>query len=176
MQARIHRRCIPPVADMDGLGRTSMRRRYRWSIAAKRPSPATHHSCSPGEMNNRRWTATSSAALLLLVVVAVMTGRDMADAFVALSPVTRSVSSITRARRCSSSLHAQISEKEANVAINNVVKALQKDREANEELGRLQKVNNVLGYGSPKPGTIAVRFNASFRKAGKGLSSVPLPF
>lgn len=29
MQARIRRRCIPPVADMDGLGRTSMRRRYR---------------------------------------------------------------------------------------------------------------------------------------------------
>lgn len=34
----------------------------------------------------------------------------------------------------------------------------------------------MLGYGAPTPGLLNVRFNASFRKAGKGLSSVPLPF
>ena len=44
--ARIHRRCIPPAADVNGLGRTSMRRRYRWPTAAKRPSLPTHHACT----------------------------------------------------------------------------------------------------------------------------------
>ena len=73
-------------------------------------------------------------------------------------------------------LHATISEKEAQSAINKVVTALKKDKAAKEELGNLEKVNNILGYGSPKAGTIAVRFNASFKKGGMGRSAVPLPF
>jgi len=56
------------------------------------------------------------------------------------------------------------------------VKALQKDKQANEEMGRLSKTNNILGYGSPRAGIIAVRFNASFNKSGMGRSSIPLPF
>ena len=90
----------------------------------------------PGKMNNRRRTTTSMRlAALLLVLLAITCRRAVA------------FQSHTSARRCSSttSLQAQISEKEATVAINNVVKALQKDREANEELGRLHKVNNILG-------------------------------
>ncbi|KAL7448625.1 hypothetical protein ACHAWC_000780 [Mediolabrus comicus] len=85
-------------------------------------------------------------------------------------------------RSCASSassasvLHAQISEQVAKGAIDKVVAALRKDKSANEELGKLQKVNNILGYGSPQNGRIAVRFNASFQKSGMGLSSVPLPF
>jgi hypothetical protein len=74
------------------------------------------------------------------------------------------------------SLYATISEKEAQNAINKVVTALKKDKSAKEELGNLEKVNNILGYGSPKPGTIAVRFNASFKRGGMGRSAVPLPF
>jgi hypothetical protein len=73
-------------------------------------------------------------------------------------------------------LYATISENEAQNAINKVVTALKKDKSAKEELGNLDKVNNILGYGSPKPGTIAVRFNASFKKVGMGRSAVPLPF
>ncbi len=73
-------------------------------------------------------------------------------------------------------LHAAISEQEANSAIDKVVQALRKDKSANEELGRLQKVNNILGYGSPRQGVLAVRFNASFQKGGMGRSAVPLPF
>ena len=69
---------------------------------------------------------------------------------------------------------AQITENEASSAINKVVLALQKDKEANLELGKLIKANNVLGFGSPRPGVIAVRFNASFQKQGMGRSSVPL--
>eukprot|EP00527_Entomoneis_sp_CCMP2396_P005833 CAMPEP_0198154452 /NCGR_PEP_ID=MMETSP1443-20131203/68600_1 /TAXON_ID=186043 /ORGANISM="Entomoneis sp., Strain CCMP2396" /LENGTH=176 /DNA_ID=CAMNT_0043821123 /DNA_START=46 /DNA_END=576 /DNA_ORIENTATION=- len=76
----------------------------------------------------------------------------------------------------STTLNAQISEKEAQSAMNKVVAALRKDSQANEELGRLDKVTVVLGYGAPSPGTHAVRFNASFKKGGFGLSSVPLPF
>jgi hypothetical protein len=88
---------------------------------------------------------------------------------------------VGRVRRtsCASStsvLHAQISEQVAKGAIDKVVAALRKDKSANEELGKLQKVNNILGYGSPQNGRIAVRFNASFQKGGMGLSSVPLPF
>jgi hypothetical protein len=71
---------------------------------------------------------------------------------------------------------AQISEKDAKAGIDKVVAALRKDKTANEELGRLQSVNNILGYGSPTPGQVAVRFNASFKKGGMGRAAVPLPF
>jgi hypothetical protein len=73
-------------------------------------------------------------------------------------------------------LHAQISQQEAQKAIDKVVQALRKDSAANQELGMLQKVTTVLGFGSPQPDTVAVRFNASFQKSGFGRSSVPLPF
>lgn len=76
----------------------------------------------------------------------------------------------------SSKLFAAITEKEASAAIDKVVQALRKDKAANEELGKLQKVNNVLGFGSPRKGVFAVRFNASFKKGGMGRSAVPLPF
>jgi len=71
---------------------------------------------------------------------------------------------------------AQVSEKDAQNGINKVVAALRKDKAAQTELGKLEKVQNVLGVGSPSPDTLAVRFNASFRKGGMGRSSVPLPF
>ncbi len=62
---------------------------------------------------------------------------------------------------------AQISEKEAKTSIDKVVAALRKDKTANAELGRLDQIQNVLGFGSPSPNSVAVRFNASFRKGGK---------
>jgi hypothetical protein len=71
---------------------------------------------------------------------------------------------------------AQVSEKEAKAGIDKVVNALRNDKTAKEELGNLVSVNNVLGFGSPVPGTLAVRFNASFRKSGMGRSSIPMPF
>jgi hypothetical protein len=71
----------------------------------------------------------------------------------------------------------KVTEKEVSVGINKVVAALRKDATAKSELGNLEKVTIVLGYGAPTPGLLNVRFNASFRKTdGKGLSSVPLPF
>jgi len=73
-------------------------------------------------------------------------------------------------------LSAQISQPEAQKGIDKVVAVLRKDSQANKELGKLEKVTTILGYGSPVAGSIAVRFNASFRKGGMGLSSVPLPF
>ena len=69
-----------------------------------------------------------------------------------------------------------VSAQEAQKGIDKVVAALRKDGSAKAELGQLVKVNNILGYGSPSPGSLAVRFNASFRKSGPGLSAVPLPF
>jgi hypothetical protein len=71
---------------------------------------------------------------------------------------------------------AQVSEQEAKKGIDKVVNALKRDSTANQELGKLDKVTNILGYGSPSPGSLAVRFNASFKKGGFGRSSVPLPF
>lgn len=71
---------------------------------------------------------------------------------------------------------AQASEQEAQKGIDKVVSALRQDSAANNELGRLEKVTNVLGYGSPSAGSLAVRFNASFKKGGFGRSAVPLPF
>lgn len=78
--------------------------------------------------------------------------------------------------RTTSLMMAQVSDKDAKVGIDKVVSALRKDRQATSELGKLTKVNNILGFGSPKPGTLAVRFNASFQKGGMGRSSIPLPF
>lgn len=75
-----------------------------------------------------------------------------------------------------SQLSAQVSQQEAQDGIDKVVAALRKDKSANSELGRLEKVTNVLGFGATSPNTLAVRFNASFKKGGMGLSSVPLPF
>ena len=69
-----------------------------------------------------------------------------------------------------------VTQKEAQTAINKITKALQRNKEACADLGKLQKVNNVLGYGSPSQNIIAVRFNASFSKAGKGMAAKPLPF
>jgi hypothetical protein len=77
--------------------------------------------------------------------------------------------------RCAA-LPAQISQKEAQVSIDKVVSVLRNDRSANSELGRLEAVTVVLGYGSPSVDNVAVRFNASFRKTGMGRSAVPLPF
>lgn len=71
---------------------------------------------------------------------------------------------------------AQISQQEAQKGIDKVVAALRKDQAANKELGKLDKVTKVLGFGSPSNGVVAVRFNASFRKSGMGRSSIPLPF
>jgi hypothetical protein len=71
---------------------------------------------------------------------------------------------------------AQVSEQEAKKGIDKVVNALRKDKSANEELGRLDKVTNILGFGSPTPGSLALRFNAAFKKGGKGMSAGPLPF
>ena len=71
---------------------------------------------------------------------------------------------------------AQVSQQEAQKGIDKVVAALRKDAAARSELGQLDKVTVVLGYGSPTPNVLNVRFNASFRKAGKGLQAVPLPF
>jgi hypothetical protein len=87
-----------------------------------------------------------------------------------------SKSSHDSSRRSTRLLMAQVSEAEGKKGIDKVVAALRKDKTAISELGRLEKVNNVLGYGSPRAGTVAVRFNASFKKGGSGLSSVPLPF
>lgn len=71
---------------------------------------------------------------------------------------------------------AQVDQKEAQAGIDKVVNALRKDSTAKKELGNLVKVTNVLGYGSPKAGILAVRFNAQFQKGGMGRSSIPLPF
>jgi len=71
---------------------------------------------------------------------------------------------------------AQISEQLAKKNIDKVVAQLRRDKSALSELGKLDKVTTILGYGSPSADNIAVRFNASFRKGGFGLSAVPLPF
>ncbi|CAJ1938214.1 unnamed protein product [Cylindrotheca closterium] len=50
---------------------------------------------------------------------------------------------------------AQISEQEAKKGIDKVVAALRKDSLALEELGRLEKVTNILGFGAPTPGSVS---------------------
>lgn len=115
------------------------------------------------------------AVLALIQLCAIITfGNAFTTNTVRLCP--RQPTAPCQSRAAASRLGAQITEQEANTAINTVVNALRKDKSANEELGKLTKTNNVLGFGSPRPGVIAVRFNASFQKGGMGRSSIPLPF
>lgn len=72
--------------------------------------------------------------------------------------------------------YVSIKETEAQKAIDTVVNVLRRDKEAQLEIGKLLKVTNILGFGSPTPGTVAVRFNASFQRDGRGLSAKPMPF
>lgn len=146
--------------------------------------------------NNYRWNhARTSIAAFLFFVLAVETlllshGDDnVVSAFqpsLSTGPVPRitaatfttpssfhrrgvTTTTTTSSSSSSSSLNmAQVSEQEAKKAIDTVVKALRKDSETKKELGKLGKVENVLGYGSPQKGKVAVRFNASFQKSGSG--------
>jgi hypothetical protein len=95
------------------------------------------------------------------------------SAFLAAENNRRRRQDDTTSRRVSLSM-AQVSQQEAQKAIDTVVKALRKDSPAKAELGKLNKVENVLGFGMPQPGKIAVRFNASFQKSGGGLSGLKL--
>jgi hypothetical protein len=120
---------------------------------------------------------SAALAVLYVAIMTVMLTNVMAFAPPSIKVELNSHRSTLRSNgKQSTRLQATISEKEAQSAINKVVTALKNDKSAKEELGNLQKVNNILGYGSPKPGTIAVRFNASFKKGGMGRSAVPLPF
>lgn len=66
-----------------------------------------------------------------------------------------------------SRLSAQMTTKaEAQRVISLATKRIARDKTVKNELGRLVKVQNVLGFGSPRPGVIAVSFNASFKRAG----------
>jgi hypothetical protein len=115
-------------------------------------------------------------ACLLFVTIALLNIYLVCGFTAPISHDGRRLMSSVRTRSASVLEMAKISEKEAQSAIDKVVAALRKDKTANEELGQLKQVNNILGFGSPQKGKIAVRFNASFQKGGKGLSSVPLPF
>lgn len=119
-----------------------------------------------------RLTVSSTLLSLLLLIHVLSPSLCFVKAFSSHAKTTS-----TAAWRTSSALFmAQVSEKEARVGIDKVVKALQNDSSANKELGRLTKVTTILGYGSPSKGTLAVRFNAAFQKGGMGRSAVPLPF
>jgi len=66
----------------------------------------------------------------------------------------------SRVSGSSTSRMAQVSQEEARKGIDKVVAVLKRDASAKTELGQLDQVTAVLGYGSPMPGTLAVRFNA----------------
>ena len=115
--------------------------------------------------NQHKLTVSTTILTMKILQILLLTCLCAANAFISKSGTVRR-----------SDLSAQISEKEAKMYIDKVVTALRRDSSATKELGKLEKVTNVLGYGSPSPQSVAVRFNASFRKSGFGLSSVPMPF
>ena len=109
--------------------------------------------------------------LLFTIVISALTS---CAAFAPASGITRKCRAAHRTS--TTNLAAQVSQNEAQGGIDKVVAALRKDRSAKSELGNLTKVNNVLGFGSPKPNELAVRFNASFQKGGMGRMAKALPF
>lgn len=74
------------------------------------------------------------------------------------------------------SLGVAVSQQEAQSGIDKVVAALRKDSTARSELGNLEKVTVVLGFGSPTPGSLNLRFNAQFKNGGRGWSAIPMEF
>jgi hypothetical protein len=118
---------------------------------------------------------SSSSIVVFSLLLAILTHAS--NAFQSNLPVLVSSRTASRSKASRAICQmAQVSEQEARKGIDKVVNALRKDSKAKEELGRLEKVTIVLGFGSPTPGSLAVRFNASFKKSGSGMSSVPLPF
>lgn len=133
-------------------------------------------------MRGRRYNVIIRSVIVFLVQIIIWTASptlSFTTTPAAAQRLTKTINNgIIIISTTSSVLNAQkITEKEASSAIDKVVRALQKDKAANEELGRLTKTNNVLGFGSPRAGIIAVRFNASFQK-GNGMvrSAIPVPF
>ena len=108
----------------------------------------------------------------ILLIASTVFGSSIAFQGTLLVPSIRTV----RSSCPLSMVQQQVTEGEARKGIDKVVNALRRDKDANEELGRLDKVTVVLGYGAPNPGSLNLRFNASFRKAGKGMMAVPMPF
>jgi hypothetical protein len=134
-------------------------------------------------MRGRRYNVIIRSVIVFLVQIIIWTASptlSFTTTPAAAQRLTKTINNgIIIISTTSSVLNAQkITEKEASSAIDKVVRALQKDKAANEELGRLTKTNNVLGFGSPRDGIIAVRFNASFQRGttGMGRSAIPLPF
>ncbi len=127
-----------------------------------------HASCLSYVCIEQKTTSNKMRAVLLIVLTLFVPNWSFTPVHVQVPEL--SSSSSTRL------MMAQVSEKEAKTAIDKVTNALRKDKAAKEELGNLVSVNNVLGYGSPREGTVAVRFNASFKKGGFGRSSIPMPF
>jgi hypothetical protein len=141
-----------------------------------------------GPRNSRRGSALFAlfagwlAALFQQSLLSAST--PLVSAFVSVARSTTSARVLQRNPSCIP-LNAAIgtdstgpSKKDVQNGIDRVVTALRKDNAANRELGRLDKVTVVLGYGLQNNGsTLALRFNASFHKtSGIGRQSVPLPF
>lgn len=123
-----------------------------------------------------------SSLLAILITIALCLSALASCA--AFAPGSTSSTIATRRRgaraaphhRPSTNLAAQVTQAEAQKGIDKVVQALRRDGSAKSELGNLAKVNNVLGFGSPKPNELAVRFNASFQKGGMGRMAKAMPF
>jgi len=131
-----------------------------------------------GPSMTRSFSTSTIISLLLACIGFCSIGAVRISAFV---PLTSSTSVRRRGSTSPSRLwnaRQQVSEADVRKAIDGVVSALRKDKAANAELGRLDRVTQVVGYGRPSgpAGPLNLRFNASFRKGGFGRSSVPMPF
>ena len=73
-------------------------------------------------------------------------------------PAPRQPSALVRRATCTPA--------EANKVVNLAKQAIGRDAGVKDALGALQRVENILGSGSPAPGAVAVSFSASFRRQG----------
>ena len=74
------------------------------------------------------------------------------------APAPRQPSALVRRATCTPA--------EANKVVNLAKQAIGRDAGVKNALGALQRVENILGSGSPAPGAVAVSFSASFRRQG----------
>ena len=87
-----------------------------------------------------------------------MRGLLLVACAAAFQAPTRRTRSLVRSATCTPA--------EAQKVVGLAKQAISRDAGVKDALGALQRVENILGSGSPAPGAVAVSFSASFRRQG----------
>ena len=120
---------------------------------------AEHQSVPTGSSSHRQQSPFPPAAVATGTMM-----RLIVNALCVLHAAAFQAPTTLRPR--SHALQATCTPAEAKQVIELAKKAIARDGSVKDALGSLQKVENVLGAGSPAAGSVSVSFAASFRRQG----------